>query len=275
MLRPVARGVQVHESEFLQSNAVVVEGPAGVLVIDPGIRRSEMTCLAKDLSGAGQIVSAGFSTHPHWDHVLWHPEFGDVPRYATAGGASAMRDLLADPGWPARVRNVLPSDIAEEIPLELLGLITGLPAETTALEWDGPPVRIIEHRAHVAGHAAVLIEEPGVLVAGDMLSDILIPFLDLRAADPIEDYLAALAMLEAVSDDVDVVVPGHGSVGGSEELGRRIALDRAYVGALREGRDPHDPRMDRSPIGREVLAAVHERQVQRLAQPRDDRESPG
>jgi glyoxylase-like metal-dependent hydrolase (beta-lactamase superfamily II) len=42
------------------------------------------------------------------------------------------------------------------------------------------------------GHAALLIEEHGVLVAGDMLSDILMPFLDLQAATPIEDYLDAL-----------------------------------------------------------------------------------
>ena len=47
------------------------------------------------------------------------------------------------------------------------------------------------------GHAALLIEERGVLVAGDMLSDVLIPLLDLNdTADPIEDYLAALRLLE-------------------------------------------------------------------------------
>ena len=50
------------------------------------------------------------------------------------------------------------------------------------------------------------------LVAGDMLSDILIPMLDLSgSADPIEDYLAALQLLEGVAGDVDVVIPGHGS----------------------------------------------------------------
>jgi hypothetical protein len=42
-----------------------------------------------------------------------------------------------------------------------------------------------------------LIEERGVLVADDMLSDVLIPLLDLNdTADPIEDYLAALRLLE-------------------------------------------------------------------------------
>jgi len=68
VLRQVAEGVLIHESEFCQSNAVVVHGRAGVLLIDPGVQGSEMACLAKDLHELGQPVAAGFSTHPHWDH---------------------------------------------------------------------------------------------------------------------------------------------------------------------------------------------------------------
>jgi hypothetical protein len=37
VLRQVADGVLIHESEFVESNAVVVHGSAGVLLIDPGI----------------------------------------------------------------------------------------------------------------------------------------------------------------------------------------------------------------------------------------------
>jgi hypothetical protein len=86
---------------------------------------------------------------------------------------------------------MIPPDIAEQIPWDLLGLITGLPAGATQIPWDGPHIRIIEHQAHAAGHAALLIEERGVLVAGDMLSDVLIPLLNLNdIADPIEQYLA-------------------------------------------------------------------------------------
>jgi glyoxylase-like metal-dependent hydrolase (beta-lactamase superfamily II) len=48
-----------------------------------------------------------------------------------------------------------------------------------------------EIEPHAPGHAALLIEERGVLVAGDVLSDVLIPMLDLNdTADPIEDHLA-------------------------------------------------------------------------------------
>jgi glyoxylase-like metal-dependent hydrolase (beta-lactamase superfamily II) len=263
MLRRVAEGVFVHESAFLQSNAVVVQGRGGVLLIDPGITVDEMAALSHDLRESGRPVVAGFSTHPHWDHVLWHPDFGAAPRYGTARCAASTRDLLSHEDWTAQVAEVLPPEHADEIPMGLLGLITGLPADATRVPWDGPAVRIIEHRAHAPGHAALLVEERGVLIAGDMLSDILMPFLDLGAANPVDDYLAALRLFEGVAGDVDVVIPGHGSVGSAVQLRARIEQDRAYVQALRGGAAVDDPRVGPSaPL--EWLPDVHRWQLQRL-----------
>jgi len=276
VLRQVAEGVLIHESEFIQSKSVVVQGRAGVLLIDPGIQGDEMAALANDLRELGQPVVAGFSTHPDWDHLLWHAKLGEAPRYGTARCAAYIRDLLSNADWKARVAEMLPPDIAEEIPLDLLGIITGLPAETAQIPWDGPKVRIIEHQAHAPGHAALLIEERGVLVAGDMLSDILIPFLDLDAADPIKDYLAALRLLDGVADDVDVLIPGHGSVGGADQVRARIEQDRAYVQALRDGGVPDDPRVGPSAtFGKDWLPGVHEWQLQRLAQRSERDGTPG
>jgi glyoxylase-like metal-dependent hydrolase (beta-lactamase superfamily II) len=262
VLRQVAEGVLVHESKWCQSNAVVVLGTDGVLLIDPGIHADEMVCLAKDLSNSGQTVAAGFSTHPHWDHLLWHAGLGSPPRYGTALCATTARERLS--GGIDRSRLGVP----EQVSFDLIGLITGLPAEATKIPWDGPVVRILEHQAHAAGHTALLVEERGVLVAGDMVSDVLIPILDLNGtADPIQDYLAALLLLEGVAGDVDFVIPGHGSVGEAGQLRARIDQDRAYVLALREGQDPSDPRVGPSAKpGWEWVSDVQERQLQQLAQ---------
>jgi glyoxylase-like metal-dependent hydrolase (beta-lactamase superfamily II) len=254
--------VLIHESEFCQSNAVVVQGRAGVLLIDAGVHEDEIACLVSDLSESGRTVVAGFSTHPHWDHLLWHAGLGAAPRYGTARCAATVRDRLSG-GIDARRFG-----IPEEVSLDLLGRITGLPAETAQIPWDGPAVRIIEHQAHAPGHAALLIEERGVLVAGDMLSDVLIPMLDLSGTDdPIEEFLTALQLLEGVAGDVDVLVPGHGAVGGADQVQARIDQDRAYVQALRDGRDPDDPRVGSSAKpGWEWVSDVHVGQLQVLAQ---------
>jgi glyoxylase-like metal-dependent hydrolase (beta-lactamase superfamily II) len=272
MLKQVAEGVLVHQSELIQNNTAVVQGRAGVLLVDPGISGSEMACLAGDLRELGQPVVAGFSTHPDWDHVLWHADLGAAPRFGTARCAAYMQDLRSNADWKTRVAEGLPTEIAEETPLDLFGIITGLPAETAQIPWDGPRVRIIEHPAHAQGHAALLIEERRVLVAGDMLSDLLVPMLDdwNGTNDPIEDYLVGLRILEGVADDVDVVVPGHGSVGGAGQVRARIDLDRAYVHALRDGRTPEDPRIGPSAKpGWEWVNDLHEGQARSVASRRE------
>ena len=106
-----------------------------------------------------------------------------------------------------------------------------------------------------------------MLVAGDMLSDVFVPMLDDETGDndPVADYLVGLDRLEAVAEAVDVVVPGHGSVGRAAEVRARIALDRAYVHALRNGGGAEDPRIGPSAEpGWEWVGDIHAGQVQRF-----------
>ena len=131
------------------------------------------------------------------------------------------------------------AESASGIPLELVALVTPLPA-------DGGPVpgEIVEHQAHAVGHAAVLLADRGVLLAGDMLSDVLIPLLDPRQPDQLDAYETALDRLAEAATQVDVVVPGHGAVAEGPEVAARLAADRAYLDALRRGEEPVDARLD-------------------------------
>ena len=224
MLIPVADGVWIRQSAWVWANSIVVRGEDGLILVDPGIDGSELHQLADDLDRLGIPVVAGFSTHPHWDHLLWHDRFGDVPRYATAAAAKVAGE--------ARERaQAMAAQSASGIPLELIALVTPLPA-------DGGPVpgEIIEHQAHAVGHAAVLL-------AGDMLSDVLIPLLDARRRDQVGAYQTALDRLEDAARHVNVLVPGHGAVAEGPEVAARVAADRAYIDALRRGQDPVDARL--------------------------------
>ena len=101
--------------------------------------------------------------------------------------------------------------------------------------------------------------------------------LDLNdTADPIEDYLSALRLLEGVAGGVDVLVPGHGSIGGADQVHARIDQDRAYVHALRDAHVFSDTRV--GPLakdGWDWVAGVHERQLQRLARRSERDGTPG
>lgn len=228
----MADGVWVRQSEWVWSNAIAVRGERGLILVDPGIAGSDLNELADDLDRLGIPVVAGFSTHPHWDHLLWHHRFGEVPRYATAAGARAASE-------GRELGQAMAAQSASGIPLELFGLVMPLPV-------DGGPVpgEIIEHRAHAVGHAAVLLADRGVLLAGDMFSDVLIPLLDPRQPDQVGAYETALNRLGDVLGPVSVVVPGHGSVAEGPDVAARLAADRAYIDALRRGDEPVDSRLD-------------------------------
>ena len=242
MLNQVADGVWVRQSAWVWTNSIVVRGERGLILVDPGIDGSELSQLADELDQLGIPVVAGFSTHPHWDHLLWHSRFGDVPRYATAAAAEAAR--------AAREQGQrMAAESASGVPLELLGLVTPLPAD------NGPvPGEIVEHQAHAVGHAAVLLADRGVLLAGDMLSDVLIPLLDAGRPDQVGAYETALERLGDAAAHVDVVVPGHGAVAEGPEVAARLAADRSYIDALRRGAEPLDARL--GPDG-EWLARPH------------------
>jgi glyoxylase-like metal-dependent hydrolase (beta-lactamase superfamily II) len=231
MLTEVADGVWVRQSSWVWTNSIVVRADDGLILIDPGIHGSELDELADDVDRLGPPVIAGFSTHPHWDHLLWHSRFGDVPRYATQACAD-----LAD---QARERaQAMAAETAEDIPLELVARVTPLPADAGPL-----PGEMIEHHAHAVGHAAILLADRGVLLAGDMLSDVLIPLFDFRQTDQVGAYDTALDRLEEAVRRVDVVVCGHGSVAEGPEVTARLAADRAYIDALRRGEEPDDARL--------------------------------
>lgn len=244
MLSEVADGVWVRQSAWVWSNATVVrtdDGPgAGLVLVDPGIGGADLTELADDVERLGLPVVAGFATHPHWDHLLWHPRFGDVPRYATA----ACADLATQAQERART---MAAESAEDVPLDLVARVTPVPDTGGRV-----PGTLVVHDAHAVGHAAVLLADRGVLLAGDMLSDVLIPMFDPRQVGQPAAYEAALDRLEEAAARVEVVVPGHGAVARGPEVAARLAADRAYVAALRRGEDPPDER-----LGQDWLAGPH------------------
>ena len=214
------------------TNTVVVLGPRGaVLLVDPAWTPDELDGLARELRARHLRPTAGFATHAHFDHLLWHPGFGDGPRWATAETARRARAdrpaLLAELG-PGHDRHVL----------DRLGGVTPIVGDT--MPWDGPVVRVIRHDAHIPGHAALWLPTHRVLIAGDMLSDIEVPLLD--PGDPVGDaYAAGLDTLAPFAEHALIVVPGHGRPG--RDGAARLHADRRLLAVFRAGTPSSDPRL--------------------------------
>ena len=235
----VAPGVLVATGVLYTTTTTVVASPDGsCLVVDPAVTAAEIAGLASALAARGLRPVLGWSTHPHWDHVLWHASLGNAPRYATPAAAAAAQDG----------RDELAAAAGKSAPghdLSLIGNVT--PLSGTSIPWDGPAAELIVHDGHAPGHGAVFLPDSGVLIAGDMCSDIETPFVvdpgePEAIMDRLRDYRAGLSRLAAVAG-VRQVVPGHGHVGDAAELGRRVEADFAYLDLLERGEPSDDPRI--------------------------------
>jgi glyoxylase-like metal-dependent hydrolase (beta-lactamase superfamily II) len=254
-LTGVTAGVLVATSEIFVTTSTVVEGSGGgCLVIDPAVTVPELQLLAADLAESGLRPAAGFSTHPHWDHLLWCRELGSAARYAAPQAAAVAE----------RERDGLISGVEQGAPghdLQLFGRLSPLGPGQEAIAWPGPEAVVLTHDGHAPGHSAIFLPDTGTLVAGDMLSDIEIPLPDLDEPDPFGRYRRGLGLLAGLP--VRLLIPGHGTVGDAAEFRRRVAADTAYLDGLERGEDVADPRLTA-----DWLRAEHQQQLGYLARRR-------
>lgn len=226
-LTEIAAGVHVATSRVMLTNSTVLAASGEALLVDPGWVPSELEGLAAWLRVQALAVTAGFATHAHHDHLLWHPEFGDAPRWASAKTAELAvheRESLVralGEGWPSEL-------------VELMGRVQALSgALPTRFETE-----LIVHDGHAPGHTAVWLPEQRVLIAGDMLSDIELPLPFWP--DDLPSYLEALDALAPYAARAALVVPGHGRVG-TDALAR-LDADRRYIDDVVQTGESSDPR---------------------------------
>ena len=230
----VAPGVFVTTAEKFTTTSTIVAAPdGGCLLADPSVTVADLAALAGWLSGRGLRPVTGWSTHPHWDHLLWSRALGDAPRYATPRAVAAA----------AREEAGLINALEEDAPGHDLALFARLePLLGHAVDWPGPRALVYAHDGHAPGHGALFLPDSGVLIAGDMCSDIEIPLLDLESPDPFGAYREGLRLLASIPG-VRAVIPGHGRVGDDAEFRRRVAADLAYLDAVQAGGNTDDPRL--------------------------------
>lgn len=238
----VAPGVFVATSRVMSTTSTVVVDAGQALLIDPAWMPDELESFASELRGRELEVVGGFATHAHHDHLLWHPDLGDAPRWAsdrTAALAVDERDALVaalGPEFPAAL-------------VDLMGRVAGcgdaIPLESLP---PGVEVELIVHDGHAPGHTALWLAEQRVLVAGDMLSDLELPLpFD---PDDLPAYLSALDVLAPFAAEASLAIPGHGTVG-SDALAR-LDADRRYLDDMIRTGSSDDPR-----IGNPGMAEEH------------------
>lgn len=224
----LGRGLRVRQSRFCWTNSTLLLHPEHALVVDPGVLPSELDELARAVHESRAARVTLVFTHAHWDHVLGHPWWPGAATLAhTAFAARVARDAAAIAAAAAD----LAAREGEAWPAPFAPFASGLTVAGTG-EMVFGPWRLVLRDAfgHDDTQLSIHLPESGVLIAGDMLSDIEIPLLDRAPAVYCATLEALLPLAE--SGAVATLVPGHGTIARGREVLERLRRDLGYLAEL-------------------------------------------
>ena len=231
------------------SNAGVIGDDDGLTVVDTLMVRSQWEPFAAAVKGLGETVKRVVLTHAHIDHV---------------GGTNAFRNamILASPITSDLLDQAMPVDAYKAFmpaftegfdELAVLGTrpVSHLVDEAAQLTTR---IEVLPARGHTEGDLMVLVDDADVLFSGDIC------FFGVTPLAFQGDPAAWAAVLDVVGELATTIVPGHGPIGGADDVAAlRAYLEHCVAGAIPPG--PWDTwleREERDPINIEKAAMLRD-----------------
>jgi hydroxyacylglutathione hydrolase len=249
--------VVVVTSRFWQTTCTLVRSGAEAFCIDSPVLPDELELLPALAEQSGFTVVGRLATHADWDHLLGGYGFPSAPLGLAESSSARLR------GEPGATQREL-REFDEENYVERPGPLSLPGAQSLPVPGHcGIGERELElHPAdgHTVDGMAIVVPWAGVLVCGDYVSPVEIPWISESGSATA--YLATLARLEPLVEGAEHVVPGHGSVLGPARAAAILREDRDYLEALLErGADAPLPLARRTGAQRKI----HAENVSRVA----------
>lgn len=202
------------------ANAGVVVDDDGITVIDTLMVRSQWEPFAAAVSELGAPVRRIVLTSARIDSVGGTKAFPHASIY----GSPQASVVLDEPMPIDAYRAFMPQFAAELLELGEVGTrptthLIDDPASLTAR------VEVVPVIGHTEGDVLVIVEDADVMFAGGICSFGVTP-LGFQG-----DFDVWLGVLDMLPDLADTIVPGHGRIGGADEVARLHAYLRACVAA--------------------------------------------
>jgi len=249
----VAPDVLVATSAYWQTTCTIVRRGDEGFVIDSPVLPDELDALPAVVEQAGFPFTGLLATHGDWDHLLGRMAWPDA---ALGVAESTAQRLRAEPGAAARELREFDDQnyIVRPRPLQL-GAVQELPVPGRCEVGDAE-LELHPTGGHTVDGMAIVVPWAGVLVLGDHLSPVEIPWISDGGSR--EVYLDTLARLEPLVAAAETVVPGHGGPITPERALALLAEDREYLEALPGGAKLPEGRRD------QAQAKIHSENVFRL-----------
>jgi glyoxylase-like metal-dependent hydrolase (beta-lactamase superfamily II) len=230
--------VIVVRSAFWQTTCTAIQrdgadGAAECFVVDSPVLPDELDALPMVLAQAGWELTGLLCTHGDWDHLLGRAAFPDAALGCAETTAARLR---AEPGDAQRELRDFDEEHYVERPRPLsLGQVQALGVPGHVGIGDAE-LELLPTAGHTADGMAVWVPWARVLVCGDYLSPVEIPWLSETGSR--DAYLATLELLRPYVEQAEFVVPGHGA---PLDAHRALAIMREDVAYLQALPDPDAP----------------------------------
>jgi glyoxylase-like metal-dependent hydrolase (beta-lactamase superfamily II) len=216
--------VLVATSRVFQTSCTAIRSGDEGFVVDSPIYPDELEVLPAVLEQAGFTASGLLATHGDWDHLMGRLAF---PGAALGVAETTAARLTGAPGDAQRKLRAFDEEHYVERPSPLsLGQVQALPVPGH-VEIGGQEIELHPADGHTADGMALWVPWAGVLVCGDYLSPVEIPWLSESGSR--DAYLATLERLRPLVAQAQWVVPGHGAPTEAERASEILDEDVRYL----------------------------------------------
>ena len=223
-------------SRAYRTTCTLVRSGDEAFVIDSPVFPDELEILPAIADQAGFPVVGVLATHADWDHLLGRYAFPDA---ALGCAETTGARLRANPGEAQRELREFDEENYVERPRPLsLGQVQALPVPGHIGIGD-TELDLLPADGHTEDGMALRIPWAGVVVCGDYLSPVEIPWLSETGSR--DAYLATLERLRPWVEEATWVVPGHGTPIDAQRALAILREDVAYLEALPDAAAPSPP----------------------------------
>ena len=226
-LSVINKQITVFQSEIFRMNSILIHSGEKGILVDPGILPDEIEKIAKYLSEKRIKIKNTIITHSHWDHIIAVDYFRPA-------------EILAHRNFNQETEGEKGQHLKKQIYdfsklHEINEFVFNIPRPDRLIDneysfkLDDIRLNLIYTPGHASDHISIIIPEQKLFIAGDLLSDREIPYVNYS----LKNYTETLENLS--SYNFNTIIPGHGnSAQSKEEVIERLNRDREYLYKLNE-----------------------------------------
>lgn len=223
-------GICIFESALYRTTCTLMQSPGMVLLVDPNWLPQEVGRIRQFVGEIrrGRPLYMLF-THSDYDHILGWKAFPDAL-------VIASRAFAQQPEKEQILEQIRKFDdeyyLRRDYPIEYPQVDIGISEDGQVLELEGARLRFWLAPGHTACGLFALMENSGVWIAGDYLSNVEFPFITHSS----RAYLDTLEKAEQLIADYQpsLLIPGHGDATADRaEMLHRIRESMDYLRELR------------------------------------------